>query len=603
MLRFNVIKSCWLVVNTKSHLKRGAWTIPHNQMSVTTYRELWITLNQVQLSPPVTQQLVGNNFKDVFSSVFHYFRDGSHPKIMNLRDLNESDLAYLVTQGICPDYLLRNLEKTIRGGYRDPLAFQLTAINAKAVYAVCPFTGRLLTSCHSLLANINVIFYRFESIQVFYVIIAGVEGFKKNAIYFPQQELVVTTGKSWTFEEEDLIELQTRMVCNFNACYRYLSNYKISDKRLAVCIGFFHFAHHLWNELSGIDRLVRKRMIDSIDKFLVLREPLGDIRQIYPEIPADKVKHKTTIDAMFNDIVTNNYFVVRVGDYYITSDTVTRVYEVAKTNCRPETIDKMQHARRRHSPLLWIGIRVGSRTWVNQVDGLVRLIDALHTEFPGLGVVFDGFSLPADRSDESSDNQEYDDILWQENRVVSDIVERLKQHHRQTPGIFNIVGSSIYDANVWAHAIDVYVAPYGTLQHKVGWFANKPGLIHANTAVLDNQAKYIWAAVENPIKPRYVGRAAVIDVENSNKTDIYREVSDFEESGPGILAAKTRVEGDPEFANYELDWQMLYGDLIDLIRSPKILCKLDREIVVNRCKREVKRILHIITNTVDPAKL
>ena len=276
------------------------------------------------------------------------------------------------------------------------------------------------------------------------------------------------------------------MVSNFHACYRYLSNYKVADRRVAVCIGFFHFAHHLWNELPGIARLVRKGMIDSIDKFLVLREPLGDIRQIFPEIPADKVERKTTTDAIFDDIVTNNYFVVRVGDSVVTRDTITRVYEVAKTNCRPETLDKVQHARRQHSPLLWIGIRVGSRTWVNQEDGLARLIDALHAEFPGLGVVFDGFSLPADRSGEWSDNQEYDDILRQENRVVSDIVERLKQHHRETPGIFNIIGSSIYDANVWAHAIDVYVSPFGTLQHKVGWFANKPGIIHVNTTLLEN---------------------------------------------------------------------------------------------------------------------
>jgi hypothetical protein len=79
----------------------------------------------------------------------------------------------------------------MKRGYFDPLAFQLTAVNEKAIYAVCPFTGKLVTSHHSLLANISVIFYRFESVQVFYMITAGLDGFKKNAIYFPQQELVV----------------------------------------------------------------------------------------------------------------------------------------------------------------------------------------------------------------------------------------------------------------------------------------------------------------------------------------------------------------------------------------------------------------------------
>jgi hypothetical protein len=566
------------------------------------HKSLWFALNETKLLP-LTQQVLGNGSNLVFSDVFTAFKNNSHLKIINLRELDVSVMEDLRKRGISPTYLLRNLKRTMKGGYLDALAFQLTAIKEKAVYAVCPFTGRLITSRHSLLANINVIFYRFESIRVFYVIAAGLDGFKKNALYFPQEEIVVTAGRSWTFEKDDLIELQARMICNFDACYRYLSNYKVSDKRVAVCIGFFHFAHHLWNELPGIGRLVRKGMIDRVDKFLVLRKPLGDIRQIFPEIPADKVDNKKSTDAIFSEIVENNYFVVRVGESHITRDTITRVAKVAKTKCQSETLDKVHHARREHSPLLWIGIRVGSRTWVNQIDPLARLIHALHAEFPRLGVVFDGFSLPADRSGRSSANREYDNILRQENRVVSDIIERLKRHHRQIPGTFNIIGSSIYDANIWAQAIDVYLSPYGTLQHKVGWLANKPGIIHANTTVLENPAKYVWAAVENACRPRYIQRAAVTDVRNMKGEVIYREVSDLKESGAGILAEVKKVQGDPAFDNYELNWQALYADLADLIRLPKILYKFDHEVMVNSWKRQVKKILHTLTNALDPAKL
>ena len=258
----------------------------------------------------------------------------------------------------------------------------------------------------------------------------------------------------------------------------------------------------------------------------------------------------------------------------------------------------MQDARRQHSPLVWIGIRVGSRTWVNQEDGLAKLIDALHTEFPGLGVVFDGFSLPADRSSGASDNREYDDILRQENRVVSDIVERLKQLQGKTPGIFNIIGGSIYDANVWAHAIDVYVSPYGTIQHKVGWFADKPGIIHTNTTALKNPV--VWAAIENETKPRYVRRAAVSDVRNTKKEAImYRKVSDLKESGAGILSAVERAQGNPDFDNYELNWQALYSDLMDLIHSPKAPYRLDWDVVLKGFKRAVKKILWTFNNAVD----
>ena len=137
-----------------------------------TYRKLWLTLNHAQLQPS-TQQFIGNQFNEMFPALFRHFENNSHHKIINLRHLGESDMAYLAKEGISPGCLLRNFKKTIKGEYLDALAFQLTAINEKVVYAVCPFTGRLVTSHHSLLANINVIFYRFETTQVFYVIIAG----------------------------------------------------------------------------------------------------------------------------------------------------------------------------------------------------------------------------------------------------------------------------------------------------------------------------------------------------------------------------------------------------------------------------------------------
>ena len=129
-------------------------------------------------------------------------------------------------------------------------------------------------------------------------------GFKKNALYFPTLELIVSTGSSWTFEEEDLFELKARVVANSSSCYRYLSNIVGVRKKAAVCIGFFHFAHHFWNELAGIDRLCKQQdLLNSVEKVYVLREPLGAIDQIFPEILKDKIKRVENIDIMFREIV------------------------------------------------------------------------------------------------------------------------------------------------------------------------------------------------------------------------------------------------------------------------------------------------------------
>jgi hypothetical protein len=567
-----------------------------------TFEDTWFLLNAAELKP-LPERVYQTNSQAGFHSAFQYFKDNAHSRFINLRMLGETDKSYLLSRGLSPRYLIANLKKTIRGAYLDALAFQSAAVNRRAVYAFCPFTGKLIKSEHSFLANINVIFYRFQSIGVFYVVVAGLDGFKKNALYFPKEELIVTTGNSWTFEEDDLFELKARVVSNPLLCHKYLTNCNASSKRTAVCIGFFHFAHHLWNELSGLHRLYRENLLRRIDKFLVLREPLGDIQHIFPEIPNIKIEKKSDTSAIFEEILTHNYLAVRVGDYSVAKDLIHRVYRVAKGNCSRTLMSTVKEVRKRYSPLLWVGIRVGSRTWINQVDGLSNVISSLHAEFPRLGVIFDGFSLPADRITGSADDSEYAGILSKENKVVSDIIKRVKQHPEGTPGIFSIIGSSIFEANIWAHAIDVYVSPYGTLQHKVGWFANKPGIIHTNRTVLANPSKYIWAAIDNAIRPHYISDAAVTDIRNLERAVLYRELRDLNESGAGILAAVKRIQEDPDLDNYDVDWEVLLKELLELIRSPRRTAHLDLSVLADRSKKRAKKILQSLTNLFDRSKI
>jgi len=288
-----------------------------------------------------------------------------------------------------------------------------------------------------------------------------------------------------------------------------------------------------------------------------------------------------------------------VGGDYLAQDLASRVAKVSSANCLPATLETVKEAKSKYHPLLWVGIRVGNRAWTNQVDGLSRVIACLQEEYPRLGVVFDGFSLPADMSAQSGEQQGYDGILAQENEIVNGIVANLRQR-QVAVGVFNIIGLSIHDANVWAHAIDVYVSPYGSLQHKVGWLANKPGLVHTNETLLQSPAKYVWAAVENGIPPRYVRAASVTDIKSEPEERTgYNEISDASESGAGIQAANRRVIKNPEFNNYSITWEDLHQDLFDLIRSPKTQNGMSRLLLANQIKRKLRLTVYSITNVVS----
>ena len=78
----------------------------------------------------------------------------------------------------------------------------------------------------------------------------------------------------------------------------------------------------------------------------------------------------------------------------------------------------------------------------------------------------------------------------------------------------------------------------------------------------------MWAAAENGIKPRYIRSDAVKDIrEKDKKPIVYRQMTDTKEIGAGIRAAVSRVQGDPEYDNYEVDWTVLHEDLLQVLRS------------------------------------
>jgi hypothetical protein len=559
-----------------------------------TCDDLWRRLHDSNIN--LTTPSPGDNSHPTFEEARRFFEQ-TPLRTINLKLMSEEEQAYLFGKGMSAAYLLRNLAKTIKRRYRDSRAFQLAAVRDGLIYAFCPFSGQIVTSSDSFLANLNTIFYRFQSSQVFYVAIASIgSGFPKSALYFPAHELIVTAGDPWGLQQLDLVELKARMVSNFNLCLRYLSKPEDKRRQIAVCIGFYHFAHHLWNELSGLHRLLRYRLLKKVGAIIVMREPLGAIEQLFPEISATKIKRGTSADELFTELLVNNYFAVRLGDSFVPRSLQARVYKAALDNCLTETLDKVGAARKTHSPLLWVGIRVDNRTWVDQAQGLARLLDSLHVDFPNLGVVFDGFSLPADRSD----RREYEDIIGQENAVVDEVVANMRSLRRLA--IVNIIGSSIVDAIVWANAIDFYVTPFGSLQHKVGWLANKPGLIHTNQTLLG--ADYIWRVIENAMVPKYVRASSVTDLGNVQRDRvIYKKLSDLNEIGLGLQKLDRKIENNPEFGNYSVEWQAIAEGLRELIRSRTLNPFPRKTVFVISTKRRLNNIIQWIPPFFDSSKV
>jgi hypothetical protein len=535
----------------------------------TAYSAVWNALNQPQPGPVTDLEIPDGTS---FDNVFDHFRTRGLARNLNLQSLSEEEERYLTSIGIISRHVKRNLAgATDESRFVDPLRFQIHALEQRRLRAICPFTGSVTEARHTLLANIHVIFYRFVAQEVFYLVTANIgTGYRKHAFYFPKHDLLIRSGDPWGCDPDDVNELKARVVCHASDCCAYLQE---DTRDSAVCLGYYHFAHHLWNELSGLQRLHDEKLLERVGALLVLYEPLGPIDEIYPEIGPSRISRLADTDHLFTSILRNKYFAVRVGGYFIKQEVSDRAFRVSRLRSSAATLETALKARSEYWPLLWIGIRVDSRTWSDPVDGLAHLLVSLSEQYPRLGVVFDGFSVPADHGRDSGKSPaisaSLSSLIERERGIVTAVLERVERLSDRQIRTFNIIGSSIHEASVWADAIDVYVSPFGTLQHKVGWLRCKPGVVHCNRKLLQQPPpRLVWAASENGIKPRYVSVAAVRDIPETEKRPVvYRQMMNTKEIGAGIRAGVTRVQGDPDFQNYEVDWKMLYQDVLHVLHG------------------------------------
>ena len=329
-----------------------------------------------------------------------------------------------------------------------------------------------------------------------------------------------------------------------------LSKYLLvkNTKKVVVYLGNSNFSHHLANEIEAFSRFTEKSLIDKIDEFWMVREPLGRIDTIYPEISANIVKRIANANVLAK-VFDEQAFVIKVGDKYVSDTLRKRVHKAALQNCQPRIIELASQARKSCLPLLWISIRLVNRTCTNQVDAFSQIILRLLREYPQLGVVFDGFSLPVD----FFENNQYQTFDYSEeninniNKVVEEVSTNVKRE-RPSLKIFNTTGCSLYESIIWAHVVDFYLCHHGTIQHKIGWLTNKPGVVHSNQETLSRpsypEAKGSWINCKDAV---YLSEEDVIE---DRTPDLYKN------------------DNRKNLQNYYLKWERAYEELFKVSLLP-----------------------------------
>lgn len=496
---------------------------------------LWSALNQHDLESFVFPEQDTNHIRKIgLPLISLFFESTSQYKTIYLNNIDQGDEETLTKLGLSPQYLIQNVSEThyeedstrytslqnhtyLPSPVKNLLektAFQSEAIECGYIQVFCPITGEVLHSNRSFFIDNSIggtICYRFLGKEVFYLFLGKPEdGFAKECFYFPNHDLIVVLAES-LYKPNKFNDFKSYMVNAYRKVKQYLDSSEPPQK--AVIIQVSHFAHHLWNELSAIESFYSRsdQLHHRVDKFLVLAEPLGPLEGIFPEIPTEQIQ-RISSDRIFELVLENNYFVTRLGFNFIQATLADRLQNMALHQCSDQFLRRARTFRNWHFPLIWISLRLQDRAWVSIAEGVVNIAQELATTFPNLGIVIDGISLPFGRS-----NLTYlKGLAEREKKVVNEISAALPPNI----GVFNAVGCMMYESIFLANLVDVYIAHHGSLQHKVGWFATKPGITHANHLlsqidIVNHQS--VWGR-ENAIAPIKLDKQFIYPSEASNRT-------------------------------------------------------------------------------------
>lgn len=234
-------------------------------------------------------------------------------------------------------------------------------------------------------------------------------------------------------------------------------------------------AHHLWNYYTGVERLVRAGLADRVTEVHVAgTEFFGPVTGVFPELTGAEL-HRDARTALWDPHpFSATHLLVPTGGYFIPCSLTDRLHGAMRRLPSSGAADPSSAPYGR--PLVWIGLRLGDKSWADQETEVPRLVDRLHARFPSATVLLDGWSYPLAHDEVS---RRWAATIADLTVLVETVVGRVAHPDR----LVGMVGNTLRESVLWAREVDAWIAPTGSTQHKVGWLTDAPGIVYASPAL------------------------------------------------------------------------------------------------------------------------
>nr|WP_321986422.1 hypothetical protein [uncultured Lichenicoccus sp.] len=325
--------------------------------------------------------------------------------------IEDNEVVELSQSGDAPDGItvrladgsspvLRTVTRALSGNVQD--AF-IDAMSTGAIACASPVDGRILRSHDSLVIGEHRNAYRFFDDRHDLIFYAGTTRYHHawSDLFIPSANVAFTLH---TGDGAMLRRLQRRFIGHLvhetDAVLAYLAS---PGRRFAVAcrgVGNLHVGHHLWNELTGLDRIVAR--VPAADLPVVVvpdaargSEVFAPIDRIFPEL-ADHVDRSLAGPRTLADYVyRGGACLVRALDDHVGLGLAARIRSAtsdASTGWGPTGWDLSLSARleRERTPVILLGVRVENRTAIDLEALLGDIIAHLHDRLGRVAIVLDG---------------------------------------------------------------------------------------------------------------------------------------------------------------------------------------------------------------------
>ena len=377
--------------------------------------------------------------------------------------------------------------------------YQKSLLRFRCFEIISPRTGNRIRSGESLIAD-NAIFYRFPSDPDLLLVVPWekmYEGYSIAGIVCLASRLIYRLGEpTWGVRPASVDHVESLL-----REPQWRTVREAHEVRLIT--GDWNFAHHAWNQLGALEKLGQIDDPDSSITIETTHQPLGPLAELLPELAALRIITKDWSAMRENKPGRVDVF---LGGTVVTRTIRDRVYEVAIKRASQQWRETAERLVNQHAPIVWISVRTANRTAVNQIEALTVLCKRLFAIYPRCAIILDGYSLPDDFSTNASygDRKSQNQIVARDMAAASAIAGAIGRPAEEQDLVV-AVGLNLLELVLLAHAADFYVCHHGTVQHKIGWLAAKPGVVHTNPRALRlSPGQWIPGRMEEPPEIFYI---------------------------------------------------------------------------------------------------